>query len=56
MIGDVYPLEHAPTGVVISDLAEDLAANGHWLAVLAGWPSHPAAVLFTGAAYLCVEG
>lgn len=44
----VYPPEHAPAGVMISELAADLATRGCEVTVLTGWPSHPAGVLFSG--------
>jgi colanic acid biosynthesis glycosyl transferase WcaI len=48
LICHVYPPEHAPAGVMVSELAEDLAANGHRVTVITGWPNHPAGVLFPG--------
>lgn len=48
LICHVYPPEHAPAGVMILELAEDLAANGHQVTVITGWPNHPAGVLFPG--------
>ena len=48
LICHVFPPEHAPAGVMVSELAEDLAANGHRVTVITGWPSHPGGVLFPG--------
>lgn len=48
LICHVYPPEHAPAGVMVSELAEHLAANGHRVTVITGWPNHPAGVLFSG--------
>lgn len=48
LICHVYPPEHAPAGVMIEELAEDLAARGHRVTVVTGWPNHPAGVLFPG--------
>ena len=48
IICHVYPPEHAPAGIMVSELAQDLAAKGHHVTVLTGWPSHPAGVLFPG--------
>ena len=48
LICHVYPPEHAPAGVMVSELAEDLAARGHQVTVITGWPNHPAGVLFPG--------
>ncbi|MHB1097267.1 MAG: glycosyltransferase family 4 protein [Gemmatimonadaceae bacterium] len=44
----VYPPEHAPAGVMMAELAEDLVKRGHRVTVITGWPSHPAGVLFPG--------
>jgi colanic acid biosynthesis glycosyl transferase WcaI len=48
LVCHVYPPEHAPAGVMISELAEDLASKGHDVAVVTGWPSHPGGVLYPG--------
>ncbi len=48
IVSYVYPPEHAPAGVMVSELAEDLAARGHQVTVITGWPNHPAGVLFPG--------
>jgi putative colanic acid biosynthesis glycosyltransferase WcaI len=42
------PPEHAPAGVMVSELAEDLASDGHHVTVITGWPNHPAGVLYAG--------
>ncbi len=33
---------------MVSELAEDLAAKGHRVTVITGWPNHPGGVLFPG--------
>lgn len=48
LVCHVYPPEHAPAGVMVAELAEDLTAMGHQVTVITGWPSHPAGVLFPG--------
>jgi colanic acid biosynthesis glycosyl transferase WcaI len=44
----VYPPEVQSMGVMAGELAEDLAARGHAVTVLTGWPNHPRGVLFDG--------
>ena len=44
----VFPPEHAPAGVMMQELAEELAADGHEVTVLTGWPNHPKGRLFPG--------
>ncbi|MGB2614274.1 MAG: glycosyltransferase family 4 protein [Phycisphaerae bacterium] len=44
----VFPPEHAPAGVMVHELAEDLAARGHQVTVQTGWPNHPGGKLFPG--------
>ncbi len=44
----VYPPEHAPAGVNVSELAEDLVKRGHRATVIAGFPSHPDGPLYPG--------
>lgn len=44
----VFPPEGAPAGVMVSELAEDLAGRGHKVTVLTGWPNHPTGRLFPG--------
>lgn len=44
----VFPPEHCPAGVMVSELAEDLAARGHKITVITGWPNHPYGALFSG--------
>lgn len=46
IICHVFPPEHAPAGVMVQELAEDLTASGHCVTILTGWPTHPAGVLF----------
>jgi colanic acid biosynthesis glycosyl transferase WcaI len=48
LICHVFPPEHAPAGVMTSELAEDLAGRGHRVTVITGWPSHPGGALFPG--------
>jgi glycosyltransferase involved in cell wall biosynthesis len=48
LICHVYPPEHAPAGVMIRELAEDLGARGHRVTVITGWPNHPDGVLQPG--------
>jgi colanic acid biosynthesis glycosyl transferase WcaI len=44
----VYPPEHAPAGIMVAELATELARAGHGVTVLTGFPSHPAGRLFPG--------
>ena len=44
----VYPPEHAPAGIMVAELAHELAQAGHEVTVLTGFPSHPAGRLFPG--------
>ncbi len=44
----VFPPEHSPAGLMTRELAEDLAAAGHQVTVVTGWPNHPRGVLFPG--------
>jgi glycosyltransferase involved in cell wall biosynthesis len=44
----VYPPEHAPAGIMVAELANELAHAGHDVTVLTGFPSHPAGRLFPG--------
>jgi glycosyltransferase involved in cell wall biosynthesis len=44
----VYPPEHAPAGIMVAELAHELARAGHEVTVLTGFPSHPAGRLFPG--------
>ncbi len=44
----VYPPEHAPAGIMVAELAQELAHAGHEVTVLTGFPSHPAGRLFPG--------
>ena len=44
----VYPPEPAPAGIMVCELAEDLAAAGHRVTVITGWPNHPQGVLYPG--------
>ncbi|NJN63403.1 MAG: glycosyltransferase family 4 protein [Acidobacteria bacterium] len=42
----IFPPEVAPAGVMVKELAEDLAARGHSVTVQTGWPNHPQGKLF----------
>ena len=44
----VYPPEHAPAGIMVAELAHELARAGHAVTVLTGFPSHPTGRLFPG--------
>lgn len=44
----VYPPEHAPAGVNVAELAEELTLAGHHVKVLTGFPSHPSGRLYPG--------
>ncbi len=48
IISLVYPPEHAPAGIMVAELAHELARAGHQVTVLTGFPSHPAGRLFPG--------
>ncbi len=48
LVCHVYPPEHAPAGVIISELAEDLVKCGHRVTVITGFPSHPGGPLYPG--------
>jgi colanic acid biosynthesis glycosyl transferase WcaI len=48
LISLVYPPEHAPAGIMVAELASELAHAGHDVTVLTGFPSHPAGRLFPG--------
>lgn len=48
LICHVYPPEVAPAGLMVRELAEDLAGRGHDVTVLTGWPNHPQGRLFKG--------
>lgn len=48
LVCHVYPPEHAPAGVIVSELAEDLAKAGHRVTVITGFPSHPGGNLYPG--------
>jgi len=43
-----YPPEQAPIGVMLKELAADLAKNGHQLTVVTGFPNHPSGKIFPG--------
>lgn len=44
----VFPPEHTTAGVMLQELAEDLAARGHRVTVLTGWPGYLAGRLPDG--------
>jgi colanic acid biosynthesis glycosyl transferase WcaI len=48
IICQYFPPEVAPIGVMMKELADDLAAGGHRVTVVTGFPSHPAGVVFPG--------
>ncbi len=48
IISPVYPPEYAPAGIMVAELAEELARVPHEVTVLTGWPSHPTGRLFPG--------
>lgn len=48
LICHVFPPEHAPAGVNVAELAEDLAKSGHRVSVITGYPSHPEGPLYPG--------
>lgn len=48
LIVHVFPPEHAPTGIMVRELAEDLVRDGHSVTILTGFPHHPKGVLFGG--------
>jgi colanic acid biosynthesis glycosyl transferase WcaI len=48
IISLVYPPEHAPAGIMVAELANELARAGHDVTVLTGFPSHPTGRLFPG--------
>ena len=46
IICHVFPPEHAPAGIMMQELAEDLSQLGHEVVILTGWPNHPRGILF----------
>jgi colanic acid biosynthesis glycosyl transferase WcaI len=48
IISLVYPPEHAPAGIMVAELAEELVRAGHQVTVLTGFPSHPSGRLYPG--------
>lgn len=48
LIVHVFPPEHAPAGIMMRELAEDLAADGHSVTILTGFPHHPQGKLLGG--------
>lgn len=48
LVVHVFPPEHAPAGIMVRELAEDLVREGHAVTVLAGYPNHPRGVLPSG--------
>jgi colanic acid biosynthesis glycosyl transferase WcaI len=51
LICQYFPPEVAPIGVMVSELAEDLANSGHEVTIFTGFPNHPAGEIFNG--YRC---
>ncbi|NVN92172.1 MAG: glycosyltransferase family 4 protein [Desulfuromonadales bacterium] len=43
-----FPPEVAPIGVMLMELAEDLAKNGNSVTVITGFPNHPSGQVFKG--------
>lgn len=48
IICQYYPPEQAPIGVMLKELAEDMAKNGHRVTVITGFPNHPSGKIFPG--------
>lgn len=48
LIVHVYPPEHAPAGIMLKELSEDLAQNGHQITIFTGWPNHPQGAIYEG--------
>jgi colanic acid biosynthesis glycosyl transferase WcaI len=51
LVCQYFPPEVAPIGVMVSELAEDLALAGHEVTIFTGFPNHPQGVIFKG--YSC---
>jgi colanic acid biosynthesis glycosyl transferase WcaI len=51
LICQYFPPEVAPIGVMVLELAQDLAQSGHELTIFTGFPNHPQGKVFTG--YRC---
>lgn len=51
LICQYSPPEVAPIGVMLSELAHDLAQAGHHVTIFTGFPNHPGGMLFPG--YRC---
>ena len=43
-----FPPEYAPIGVMLKELTQDLAARGHRVSVVTGFPNHPDGVVHPG--------
>lgn len=54
LICQYFPPEVAPIGVMVSELAQDLAHAGHEITIFTGFPNHPRGEVFTG--YHCQLG
>ncbi len=48
IICQYYPPEHAPIGVMIQELGQDLARLGHEVTVITGFPNHPEGRVYPG--------
>ncbi len=48
IVCQLYPPEVAPIGVMVSELARDLARAGHEVTVVTAFPNHPRGVVFPG--------
>lgn len=43
-----FPPEYAPIGVMLHELAQDLAENGYEVTIITGFPNHPSGIVFGG--------
>lgn len=48
LVCQYFPPEVAPIGVMVSELAQDLALVGHEVTIYTGFPNHPRGEVFTG--------
>ena len=48
VICQYYPPEQAPIGVMLRELSQELAGNGHQVTVVTGFPNHPSGRVFPG--------
>jgi hypothetical protein len=54
LICQYFPPEVAPIGLMVSELAQDLAKAGNEVTIFTGFPNHPLGLVFTG--YHCQLG